>query len=143
MTPRPKKNTKKCSKILEISMIKLLVSEYFFIWWETALTATIPKTANCSKTFVLVRLSLRLKGILLGHEIRKKPYQWVIKHESWSWVIFTPKMLENTEKISNMRFLFQKYIIENSRSLSNTVSHRYLSSMDLIRIFLPNLFIWI
>ena len=61
------------------------------------------------------------------------------------WLIYDASMthgISHEKVLSYFKYavLFQKYIIENSRSLSNTVSYRYLSSMDMIRIIFRNLF---
>ena len=59
-------------------------------------------------------------------------HQWLMEFHTKKYTVFTSYF--------KYAVLFQKYIIENSRSLSNTVSYRYLSSMDMIRIFFRNHF---
>ena len=116
--------------------------------------ATVPKTANCSKNicfgqvilieyvdlrvlqpatkFVILR-NVSHKWMLLSYLCDSSmTHQWLMEFHTKKYTVFTSYF--------KYAVLFQKYIIENSRSLSNTVSYRYLSSMDMIRIFFRNHF---
>ena len=111
--------------------------------------ATVHKTTNCSKNicfgqvilieyvdlrvlqpatkFVILR-NVSQKWMLLSYLCDSSmTHQWLMEFHTKKYTVFTSYF--------KYAVLFQKYIIENSRSLSNMVSHRYLSSMDLITIF--------
>ena len=131
-------------------MILSLVSEILaFIRWETVLlTATVRKPRIVQKHLFWSGYPYRIrrfKGTPTSHKIddsQKCFSKWIVWRYLWLirdlWFFHTKKAYSlkgSPRSYLKYAVLFQKYIIENFRSLSKTVSHRYLSSMDMITIF--------